>query len=552
MCVGLSFRRLFPFRGSAFVLAFTGLSVWFCPMLVSLAEPSATAETFTMPESADTSQQPSLSQNLSARSTFEEEDIVPNVVTLQAYLSKQANAPLSIGLANVVDWVVRQNLSVANAQLSADIARSLYGQSIGSLLPNVTFTYAQDRFQGGIQIFGGETITIYRTRYQPQVELNWTVHPAGRDVFLAQAQKRLWSAAKSGEQDTLQTQLSESVRAYFQLLEAALQLWVAQQTLDVADEQLRLDSARRQAGVAPKLDVMRSEALVAQRRQTLLVAETNYAKAEQTLLFLLNLDPQTPLAPVLEEAAIFRFIPEDYTAQGLLALARAQHPRLQQAAYQQASARSQYRAALVDLVPELNLTTYAALVGPDLNNLEPARFAGFVVQADLLQGLGVSTYYQIREGRQRMQQLQVQQQQTVRNIEQAVTQAWLDVREARQRIPLAETSLRASEEAFRLASGRFRTGLAIQLDVLTAEQELLEARQAVVTAVMNYNQAQVRLLEATGQLNVSSLTQGLPGDTASSPVPTGPAPSGLPSSSSPATPPTAMPAKGKMPSSSSP
>jgi len=103
----------------------------------------------------------------------------------------------------------------------------------------------------------------------------------------------------------------------------------------------------------------------------------------------------------------------------------------------------------------------------------------------------------------------LQQQQLMRDIENQVMTAFLSSENFKGAIEAAQQEIASAEESYELAVGRFRAGYGINLDVLDAEEVLATARTNLVQAVLDYNQAQVQLVEAIGQVDPATLTQGI-------------------------------------------
>jgi outer membrane protein len=74
-----------------------------------------------------------------------------------------------------------------------------------------------------------------------------------------------------------------------------------------------------------------------------------------------------------------------------------------------------------------------------------------------------------------------------------VTQAWLSVRQARDRIAAAAAAVVQAEENLRVTDDRFREGVALSSDVLDAELLLLQAKTSRTQALVDLELARIRL-----------------------------------------------------------
>jgi outer membrane protein TolC len=89
-----------------------------------------------------------------------------------------------------------------------------------------------------------------------------------------------------------------------------------------------------------------------------------------------------------------------------------------------------------------------------------------------------------------------------------VSQAYLNLLTARQKLTTATAEQTNAEEALRLAQGRYKAGVGVFLDVLDAENALVAANTNRVNARNGVDQAIVQLAHAIGT-NVPDQT-GLP------------------------------------------
>ncbi len=426
--------------------------------------------------------------------------LTASVVKIQEY-------PITLPI--VLQLVESQNLPVANDRFSVKLRGNDFYLSLSDFLPDVSATYVQSRFQGVIQIFGNQTVNIYQTRYTPELNAQWTLYPGGRDVFNSLAARRRLQASRLNLENTYQSELAAATDEYYALQAARVQLENVRLAIAQAQAQVRLNEARLKAGVGTQLEVMQSRSQLVTQEQELINAENTLAKAEQALLNRLNLDSDISLAPPPVQAEPKPLVPMTLTTNDLVAWAEAKNPSLQFIDYEIAALKNEGRAVLSDVVPAVTLQTYINGTGPSLDALGLGRFGGFVVQSNLGENLGLAIPLRYRSARLQVRQRQVQRETQSRNVEKNVINAFLDSRDAAKAILTTREALAVSQESYRLAVGRFRAGLGINLDVLNAENALNTARTDVVRAILIYNRAQVRLLQAIGEASVKNLVQGV-------------------------------------------
>lgn len=79
-----------------------------------------------------------------------------------------------------------------------------------------------------------------------------------------------------------------------------------------------------------------------------------------------------------------------------------------------------------------------------------------------------------------------------------VTQGALNVRQAQQRIRLAELGVEQAAESYRMTADKFKSGLSTNSDLLDAEIALIQSKLQMTDALVEYELAQARLEKAVG------------------------------------------------------
>lgn len=439
----------------------------------------------------------------------------PEAIELRSLVEKTNNYP--IDLQTVLTLIADQNLPLAQSKVDVDISQSLLRQRQAALLPSIDGAYSQSRFEGGTQVFGGETFNVIRTTVQPQVGASWTLYPGGRQIYEILAAKRRKAASEFQVTETYQQQLSNAAQEYYKLLSANLQREIALKGISEAEAQLALNQALLDAGRGLKLDVMRSQAALALQKQLLTVADTALIQAEQALLNRLNLEASIHLIPKAEEGKQQSLVPDSVASTRLIETALVEHPMLKRVTQELEALGVDYKVIRSDFIPSVTVRGYLNRTGPDWNNLIQSNFRGITVSANLLENLGLQIPFRLQEKKGEITRKLLERKEVVRNIETQVTTSFLSSKNYESTIKASREGLSAAEEAYRLAIGRYKAGYGTNLDVIDAQTALSVARINVAQAILNYNQAQVQLLEALGKATPENLINGVSFNATTSP-----------------------------------
>jgi outer membrane protein len=123
---------------------------------------------------------------------------------------------------------------------------------------------------------------------------------------------------------------------------------------------------------------------------------------------------------------------------------------------------------------------------------------------------GGGLYAAERQARADVQQSRAVLLQTVRTVEQGVGNAWAGLAVARAQVDATATQVQASQLAFEGTVEEARLGARTTLDVLDAEQDVLDARTAQIQAQADQYTAVYAILASVGLLTADHLGLGIP------------------------------------------
>jgi outer membrane protein TolC len=286
--------------------------------------------------------------------------------------------------------------------------------------------------------------------------------------------------------------------AYFDALLAEAQLHVIESSAELLRKQEEDARHRFEAGLVQKLDVLRAGVELANTAPKLARARHQLRLAQMRLANLTGLalpadawsQPPFKLADPLHaeplnlniSAAITRAFenrPEIEIQRKLVAL---QKERLVQA-------RSGFK-------PSVQAFTGYGAFNDDLDRDLRGWFIGAQVNWDLFDGL--KTQGRIREAEAELGKAELAAEDLARNVELEVRTAWSRYLEAQEILDSHKKVVEQAEEAWRLANSRFAAGEIAQLDLLTAQTALTEARATSVETLRDYNVALAQLEKAVG------------------------------------------------------
>ncbi len=184
------------------------------------------------------------------------------------------------------------------------------------------------------------------------------------------------------------------------------------------------------------------------------------------------------------------------------------NPNVLSASFAEKAAQSRVREVAGELLPNLQLRASAS------RRDDTTRSDTTTEQGEILAELSVPIYQQgtvssrVREAKQVTSQRRVEIEQQRRRAEQEAISAWENLLTARAQIESFEAGVRSAEIALEGVRQENQVGARTILDILDAEQELLDAQVNLVRSQRDEVVAGFQILAATGRLTAQDL--GLP------------------------------------------
>jgi outer membrane protein len=301
-------------------------------------------------------------------------------------------------------------------------------------------------------------------------------------------------AARETLRNTEQTVLLSAVTAYMNLLRDGAVLELQRSNVNVLEATLRQTRDRFSAGEVTRTDVAQAESRLAAGRSQLLTAESNYvtSKAQYRQVIGLEAGKLTPAMPV------DRFSPRTLVA--ARARAATEHPTITVANYNVDVAVFQVKVAEGALYPTLQLQGSVNKSFGSTTNLNTLQNFSASIGGQLSVPIyqGGQEYATIRQAKETLGQRRLDLDTARDQVQSNVTQAWGQLEAAKAQIESTTAQVNAAEIALNGVREEARVGQRTTLDVLNAQQDLVNARVALVTAQRDRVVASYTVLAATG------------------------------------------------------
>jgi len=301
-----------------------------------------------------------------------------------------------------------------------------------------------------------------------------------------------------------QTVLLDAATAYMNVLRDGAIVGVQRSNVRVLGETLRQTRDRFKLGEVTRTDVSQAEAQLAAGQSQLLLSDANLTTSKAIYRRVIGSQPGE-LAPA---APVDRLAPR--TVGAAVAEGIARNPSVTAAMYGVDVAQLQVKIAEGALYPVVTLEGNLLKsydVQPGISEQFTASVVGRV-SVPIYQG--GAEYATIRQSKELLGQRRLDLATTRDQARATVVQAWSQQEAAKTQIQAAQVQVRASEVAFNGVREEAHSGQRTTLDVLNAQQALVNARVVLVTAKRDFVVASYALLAAVGRLSPQVLGLAVP------------------------------------------
>jgi outer membrane protein len=341
----------------------------------------------------------------------------------------------------------------------------------------------------GAQIPRAVGATVTQTLYNGQQTANRT-----------RAAESQVSGAREGLRVLEQTVLLSAATIYMDYLRDSAIVEVQRSNTRVLEQTLKQTRDRFNVGEVTRTDVAQSEAQLAAGKTQQLTAESNLTTTRSNFRRIIGNEPNQ-LAP---GSPVDRFLPA--TLAGAVDLGLTENPNVTAAMFGIDVSFLTVKVNEGALLPSVNLVASAQQAYDQQLSVPRTFTASAVAQISVPIYQGGAEYSLIRQSKETLAQqrltLEQQRDQTRANV----VAAWGQLVAGKATVASAQAQVAASEIALNGVREEAKAGQRTTLDVLNAQQALVNARVALVTAQHDRVVASYSVLNAVGRLSPQVLS----------------------------------------------
>jgi outer membrane protein TolC len=414
--------------------------------------------------------------------------------------------PLS--LADVITVALERSPNILRAKKDVEAAQGIVIQTRAVAIPKVAVTGNYSALQSSdvdiISVpaaFGGFRLGTDQN-WASQIRLVQSLYEGGRMLSALRVARLTKEQSLLNYQTVLANTVLEVEVAYDDVLLAEQQIIVQEASVELLANELGDTRRRYDAGTLPRFNVLRAEVELANARPRLIRARNSARIAKNNLANLLgfNLPKETVADIPLQLSGKLEAVPYTMALSQALSLALERRTELSALRKSQALRAEDVLNAKAGYKPSVQ-----AFAGYDIHNSMLHTDLGYELHGWLT---GVELSWNLFDGgrtRGRVKEANALFERAGIDVDDAGRRVELEVRTAHSNFIEADEVLKSqqkvveeAEEALRLARTRSEAGSGTQLDVLSAQTALTEARTTQIQALHDYSIARARLERAIG------------------------------------------------------
>ena len=326
---------------------------------------------------------------------------------------------------------------------------------------------------------------------------NWLLYDFGSSDLQTEALKKTVLATRQSLVSIEQNVLLRAVTAHMNYRRSVEFVSLRSANVELIEQELRAAQDRFDVGEVTRTDVALAEARLASARASLAGAQGDLAKAAAEYHAVVGRKPGDLATP-----SSLPELPTEVSA--AISTARAHHPELTRVQHEVAAAELALKASQLTYRPRFEAgvgVSNVDLDGPLTRSLS-LTVSGLVYSGGAIASASRSAMAQRDAKRAGLHVVGLE-------VEQAVRNAFVVLEVARATGEATDRQIEAASVAFRGVREEASLGARTTLDVLNAEQELLDARVSRISTRIDEQVASYSLLAAMGKLTATELGLGV-------------------------------------------
>ena len=408
----------------------------------------------------------------------------------------------TLTLGDVVDLALRNNPETQISWANARAAAAAYGGSKGLYYPTIDAEVGVTRLKSS-PTFSNDSVlrpSLTQTNYGPTFSVSWLIADLGGRAGTIESARQALIASNWTHNATIQNVVLQVESAYFNYM--ANKALVLSERTSVKEAQTSLESTqeRQRVGLATVADVLQAKTAYSQASLTLESTEGDLQTTRGALALAMGLPANAPYD--IEAVPATAVGPATDSVEALIEQAVKSRPDLAAAQAQYRQAVGNVRAARGNLFPSVQVTGTG---GRTYVQTLPSGATNYSLRLGLVIPIfsGFSRQYAVKQARAEADAALGRAASVKQQVQFQVFSSYYGLQTAARRVNTADDLLASAQASAEAALGRYRAGVGLFVDLLTAQSALASARAQQVQARWIWQTSLAQLAHDTGVLDTA-------------------------------------------------
>ena len=415
--------------------------------------------------------------------------IVTTILTVISFTQAQEMETRIFNLEQCIQIALENNPQILASQIGVSESKINIREARAGYYPSLNLSAVASSLTAESASSNTRTTENYNT----VLSARYTIFQGWKTVASVEAARQTFKAAQAGHHSSRQDMVLTVTEAYYWFLQAQKFVQVAEKSLHRAKKHLDFAMARFNAGLASRSDILKARTEQSNAQLNLIHAQNAALMARGQLNNTMgqNVDASLQIVDDLIETVVNDTPGTELDFRLLVEEAYKYRPELRKMARQLQAQKSFIRIAKADYYPSISLDANYNFSGAAISQLYQSNYIGINLSLPLFSGF--SRPARIEREKMGLQSIEKQMETLRQQISLEVWNAFLAVKEAKERILNTQVFLKDARENLNISEGAYKEGVGSMLDVIDAQTTFVIAEQSYIEALADYRKAQIVL-----------------------------------------------------------
>ena len=430
-------------------------------------------------------------------------------IDIEKFIKQEIEADyVVVSLDECLDVALKNNFDIDIKDHTYLSSKYEYQNSLSKFLPILNTTSYIADYRGQILVGGVLRDTFHETALSVNITAEHHLTEGGKQIFESKAAKYFSKAQKHEFTFTKSQVVFLTVKYYYQMLLAKINIEIYLRNLIERNAQYKLALNLEKSGFGTNFDVVRSKNESAQAKISLYKALSDFRLSQTRLANLMGIKVETALMPFEDDINPLNLLDEKLVSvDELYKQALSNREDLKSFSDLIAYEKQIKNVYMTDFFPKPLVNFQQQFQGTLNHSVSPnyiiAGYLSWMPGENCIMG----TLTKIKAQKEIIKIKVLEYQNKLREIEQQIVDAYVSTGFNKKEMEVAKKRVEYSNQSVKLAMLRFNHGKGILLDVIQAQSQMTQARVEYVSAIIKYNISQSELLFASGRIDKETIVK---------------------------------------------